>query len=204
MEKIPFDIPASLKTYAELYEKDPDTAIDKLDRQLTKRGPDAVGHFLMAWFHHLKGNHEEAVRYAYKAKIFAPGSPFLENAHYNLNHPESFKAWIPDENYQDDKQSNSYQVNLDLIHDLDSLISRLGNAKRTKIDLDMNSQVDESDLSDSSSQVDDIASETLASIYTKQGKIEEAIDVYKKLCERDPEKKAEFEKKITQLKKDLK
>lgn len=204
MENIPFEIPGSLKTYVDQFEKDPDSAIDKLDKQLAKRGPDAVGHILMAWFHYLQGHHDEAVRYAYKAKIYAPGSPFLEYIHYNFSHPENFKAWMPETGFTEEKESVTYQVNLDLIHDLDTLINRLGDTEHSKINLDANIKTDDIDLSDSSSQVDDIASETLASIYTKQGKIEEAIDAYRKLCERNPEKKAEYEKEIERLKKDKK
>ncbi len=48
---------------------------------------------------------------------------------------------------------------------------------------------------------DDLISESLAKIYVKQGKIEKAIDIYKKLIWKFPQKKALFAAEIKKLKK---
>ncbi len=50
---------------------------------------------------------------------------------------------------------------------------------------------------------DDIISENLASIMKSQGKIEQAIDIYKKLIWKFPQKKAYFASQIEELKKKL-
>ncbi len=78
MESLPFEIPQSLASYVEQYEAEPQSAMDRLDKQLHRRGSDAVGHFLMSWFHFNAGELDKAIAYALKAKTFAPGSPFLE------------------------------------------------------------------------------------------------------------------------------
>ncbi|MEX2363017.1 MAG: hypothetical protein WD597_05310, partial [Balneolaceae bacterium] len=54
MQQLPFNIPQSLSSYTEKFEDDPEKVIQKLKKHLRKRGPDAVGHFLLAWFHHLQ------------------------------------------------------------------------------------------------------------------------------------------------------
>ncbi|QJX48797.1 hypothetical protein HMJ29_18510 [Hymenobacter taeanensis] len=45
-----------------------------------------------------------------------------------------------------------------------------------------------------------IASESLAKIMVKQGKIDKAIEIYERLMQRQPEKKAYFADQIQQLK----
>ncbi|MDZ7693336.1 MAG: hypothetical protein U5K69_19840 [Balneolaceae bacterium] len=66
---------------------------NKLKNHLKKRGPDAVGYFLLAWFYHVEGNKDKAIRAALKAKVFAPGSPLMDKLHYYLSHPDAFEAW---------------------------------------------------------------------------------------------------------------
>ena len=51
---------------------------------------------------------------------------------------------------------------------------------------------------------DDIISENLANIMIKQGKHEKAIDIYKKLIWKFPQKKAYYATQIEELKKKLK
>lgn len=56
------------------------------------------------------------------------------------------------------------------------------------------------DLSgESTSFDDDIVTETLAKLYVKQGKIEKAIDIYRKLIWKFPQKKAYFAARIEEL-----
>lgn len=49
---------------------------------------------------------------------------------------------------------------------------------------------------------DDLVSESLAEILVKQGKFEKAIDMYKKLSLRNPQKNAYFARKIEQINKE--
>ncbi|MGB3617437.1 MAG: hypothetical protein WBA12_04915, partial [Catalinimonas sp.] len=59
------------------------------------------------------------------------------------------------------------------------------------------------DLSSASSRFnDDLISENLAQIMVRQGKNKKAIDIYQRLGEKHPEKKAYFAARIRDLKKD--
>lgn len=203
MEPLPFELPPSLAMYAEQFEEDPERTIDKLERHLKRRGPDAVGYFLMAWFYVQADEMPKAIEHALKAKTYAPGSPFLEYLHYFLIHPEAFQAWIPTEdNSHPVNESSVYMQPADFIHDLESLISRLTEAENKKITLDPNSKTPADDLSVPSQSVDDIATETLAYIYEKQGKIEEAKAMYQRLITMRPDKKKEYMKALKDLKSD--
>lgn len=199
MELLPFEIPQSLATYVEQFESDPQAAVDRLEKQLHRRGSDAVGHFLMSWFHFNMGDKEEAISYALKAKTFAPGSPFLEYLHYYLIHPEKFKAWIPADTHRDSNQKPTLNLNVDIIHDLENLIRRLSEAENKKITINLKDTDENVDLSVESQAVDNIASETLADIYTNQGKFDEAIKIYKLLMSSDPEKRPQYQKQIKEL-----
>ncbi len=67
------------------------------------------------------------------------------------------------------------------------------NAKPSDSKVDMAKQ--------SSKMREDVISESLAKIYVKQGKVEKAIDIYKKLIWKLPQKKALFAAQIEKLKK---
>ena len=61
---------------------------------------------------------------------------------------------------------------------------------------------EKTDMASSSSKMrDDVISESLAKIFTKQGKFQKAIDIYKKLIWKFPQKKALFAAQIEKLKK---
>jgi hypothetical protein len=63
---------------------------------------------------------------------------------------------------------------------------------------------EQEDLSASSTAEDpQLATETLALVYLKQGKKEEALDVYEKLCLKFPEKSSYFAKKILDIKNEI-
>ena len=201
MEPLPFELPPSLDIYAEQFEEDPVRTIDKLEKHLKRRGPDAVGYFLMAWFHVQRDDMPKAIESALKAKTYAPGSPFLEYLHYFLIHPEAFQAWIPtEETVQPINESSFYAQPTDFIHDLESLITRLTEAENKKITFDPDAKEPAEDLGEHSQSVDDIATETLAYIYEKQGKIEEAKEMYQRLISMRPDKKKEYMKALKNLK----
>lgn len=201
MPQLPFKIPKSLASYADHFEKEPIKATKRLKKQLKKRGPDAVGHFLLAWFYHLEGMDEQAVDEALKARIFAPGSPFFEKLHYYLSHPNTFEAWTPD------TEPTSTQPNTRSIDEpgpvlnLDSLIQKLSSVESKRIRPDQKEESkDQADKMISTDNVDDIVSETLAKIHERQGKIEAAIRTYERLQKLRPNKKEEYQHEIIRLK----
>lgn len=202
MSQLPFALPKSLVSYAEHFEQDPARATTRLKAQLKKRGPDAVGHFLLAWFYHLNGNNEKAVEEALKAKIYAPGSPFFENLHYYLVHPKLFEAWTPKTASTGYSKSSDNDRALGPVLNLDALIEKLAEAESGRITPD----IDKSDdinviFSEEPDEADDIVSETLANIHETQGKTEAAIRTYKRLSKLNKEKKDFYEEKILRLRK---
>jgi len=201
MANLPFDIPQSLSTYVEQFDEDPVKVTTKLKNHLEKRGPDAVGYFLLAWFYHLKGVDDQAVHYALKAKTYAPGSPLMENLHYYLTHPNSFEAWKP--RYTSVSSERDYR--LDDTHEpalnLDHLIERLSEVESGRGD-DSESEkksIFSFDVSELEQDVDDIASETLANIHETQGKTEAAIRTYKRLKKLNKEKEEFYKEQINRL-----
>ncbi|MBN2733031.1 MAG: hypothetical protein JXR26_11430 [Balneolaceae bacterium] len=202
MAELPFDIPASLASYLEQYDSAPEKTTNRLEKQLQKRGADAVGHLVLAWFYHQQEKHQQAVDAALKAKLFAPGSPFFERLHYFFSHPQLFNAWC---NHKDSAGSttNAYDFSqTGPILDLDQLIKKLSKVESTRIKFNPDAPSgDSSPASDESDNIDDIVSETLANIHEQQGKIDEAINVYQRLKVNNKEKKTFYNKQIKRLKK---
>jgi len=198
MPQLPFEIPKSLESYTEHFDNDPIKATNRLKKQLKKRGPDAVGHFLLAWFYHLKGQDDLAVDEALKARMFAPGSPFFEKLHYYLSHPNRFEAWTP-EGVPSSQQSTTSVDEPGPVLNLDNLIQKLSavESKRIKPD-EVSTQKPASDSVDSD-DVDDIVSETLANIHEKQGKIAAAIRTYQKLKKLNKDKSEYYTEQIERL-----
>ena len=201
MLQLPFEIPKSLASYAEHFEKHPEKATQRLKKQLDKRGPDAVGYFLLSWFYHLQDRNEEAINEALKAQTFAPGSPFFKKLHYYLSHPDIFEAWTPSTENALSQPSTTELNRPSPILDLDNLIQKLSTteAQRIRPNSDM---LDDSGSSstDVTRNVDDIVSETLAKIHEQQGKIETAIKSYKQLKRIKSEKSDYFDEQIERLK----
>lgn len=202
MPQLPFDIPESLTSYAEHFDEDPFKATTRLKKQLKKRGPDAVGHFLLAWFYHLKDMDDQAIEEALKARIFAPGSPFFQKLHYYLSHPQAFDAWIPETSVSSQKQSSLKTDEPGPVLNLDSLIQKLSEVESERISPSEEKEGStKSKLPISSDDVDDIVSETLASIHENQGKTDAAIRTYKRLKELNQEKRDYYNDQITRLQK---
>lgn len=202
MSQLPFELPKSLVSYADHFQHEPEKAIARLKKQVQKRGPDAVGFFLLAWLYHVQGNQEEAVSHALKAKNCAPGSPFFEKLHYYLIHPQSFDAWKPDTQAADLKRNKSRMKDTGPVLDLDALIERLADAESEKIQLSAD-KLDQkkSGMASEGDQADDIVSDTLANIHETQGKTEAAIRTYERLKRLNKEKKDFYQEKIDELKK---
>ncbi len=73
---------------------------------------------------------------------------------------------------------------------------------RIKVSKDLPEE--QEDLSARSTSEDpQIATETLANVYLKQGNKEKALDIYEKLCLKFPQKSSYFAKKIIEIKNEL-
>ena len=200
MKKFPFTIPPSLNSYVEQFDDDPVRITRKLERQVSKRDPDAVGHFLLAWFHYIQDNQDRAISEALKAKTYAPGSPLMEHLHYFLLHPEQFDAKIPQSGKKGKKVlvqgSRSAQI-----LDLDRLIELLEAVESQRMNYSYE-EVSDEDLSEDSSEVAEIISETLAKIHEAQGNKKEAIQMYERLVIVNEDKADTYTNKIEELKSD--
>lgn len=199
MSQLPFELPKSLVSYAEHFQQKPQNAIFRLERQLNKRGPDAVGHFLLAWFYHLQNRNDEAVEQALKAKIYAPGSPFFEKLHYYLVHPDRFDAWTPEASRATQIKTDEADTVAGPVLNLDALIEKLAEVESERITLSED-QKTKTSISSDSGETDDIASDTLANIHETQGKTEAAIRTYTRLKKLNKHKKEYYEEKIAELK----
>ncbi|MFU8812134.1 MAG: hypothetical protein ACNA78_04145 [Balneolaceae bacterium] len=195
-------IPASYSLYLEQFEKDPEKTLQRLEKNLNKRGTDAVGCFFLAWLHHRHGNRQEATQFAWKAKILAPGSPFMDKLHYFLSHPNHFGAWEPEpiqpvrlrSIHSSDEEESTVPIS-----DLDALIEKLSDAESKKIKLSADDKSEQDDLSKLSTQVDDIVTETLALIHEKQNNYSAAIDTYKKLRSIHADRREHYDEQIIRL-----
>ncbi len=200
-DHLPFPIPESLRSYAEQFSNQPERSIDRLRSFLKKRGQDAVGHMLLAWMYLQNGQQENAISAAMKAKRYAPGSPFLEHYIFFLLHPDQFEATLPDilEAQKESKKSNA-QISADL----EKIIHKLSEKRGTVVNNpDESPMSEEEDLSKRTSYIQDLATETLANIYQKHGKFQEAIRVYGMLKQTIPERADEFETKISELRRQM-
>lgn len=200
MSELPFDIPPSLYSYLEQYESAPDKTTRRLEKQLQKRGADAVGYFLLAWFYYKQEKQAKAVNAALKAKIFAPGSPLFEKLHYFFSHPHLFKAWCTRE-ARYDHASGGYGISKSgPVLDLDKLIEKLSEVESTRVWYEQDGPGNHgSSMAEESDDVEDIVSETLAKIHEQQGKYQAAIEAYKRLKVTKKDKQSFYDERIAQL-----
>jgi tetratricopeptide (TPR) repeat protein len=201
MHQLPFNIPKSLSSFADKFDEDPKKVTQKLKRHLKKRGPDAVGHFLLSWFYHIQNNNTAAIKEALKAKTYAPGSPLMEHLHYFLVHPEKFEAAIPAHSYTSSKIKLQQSQRSSPILDLDRLIEMLEAVESQKIRIPTDDEpFDDADLSKEAEDIDDVVSETLAKIHSQQGRKKEAIKMYERLIDKDQHKATHYQQQIEKLK----
>lgn len=197
-EQLPFKMPESMASYVEQYHEDPQKTIDRFEKQLQRRGKDAVGYFLLGWFYLKQGKQKKAVECAVKAKTLAPGSPFMQKVHYFFSHPDLFDAW----QRPDSSNGSSAKNNVALNADLNALIDKLSQVDQPiKIDPDHNEDIGQK--STSNITTDDIASETLAKVHEQQDNYETAINMYQTLKTTNADKADEYDEKIKALKKQL-
>lgn len=198
MELETYQIPKSYQSYLETFESDPDAAILRLKNRVEKRSAGAVGYFFLAWMYMKTGDKENALEASMKAKVMAPGSQLMSRLHYYISHPKAFDAWEPRKNRKSFKRDYHSYSQAHPIQDIDSLISKLSSVETKRIKFDPDAQ-DERDLSQRSSDVDDIVTETLAVIHEKQKNYPAAIDTYKRLKKANPSKAEYFNDQISRL-----
>ena len=198
MELEHYQIPESYKSYLEKFESDPEDAISRLKSRIEKRNAGAVGYFFLAWLHFHNNDKENAIEAAWQAKVRAPGSRFMERLHYYLSHPRNFDAWVPEKKQAEFKRSIYNHERAHPISDLDNLISRLSSVERKRLN-PKDLENDQRDLSEKSSDVDDIVTETLAIIHEKQGNFQAAIQTYERLRGINPSKEEHYKKQIDRL-----
>lgn len=199
MKPYPYKIPRSLLPYREQFEFDPEKAITRLERHVNNRGNDAVGNWLLSTFYIQTNQIKKAVKAAWKAKIFAAGSPSMRQLHYFLQHPEKFEAWNPADAEKNRNKSREPSTFSAPIKNLDSLITRLSSIEPVK--LSVTDDQNGIDLSEQSTDVEDIVTETIAEIHARQGNVKAAINSYKKLITINPEREEIYRKEIEQLEK---
>lgn len=198
MELESYQIPESYQSYLDKFDTDPEDAIARLKTRIEKRNAGAIGYFFLAWLYFRNNEKEKAIEAAWQAKVRAPGSRFMDRLHYFISHPQYFDAWVPEKKREEFKRNIQ---NLDRAHpisDLDLLITKLSSIERKRLKL---SDVvdDQRDLSERSSDVDDIVTETLAVIHEKQQNYDAAIKTYTKLIRINPAKEEHFSKQIERL-----
>jgi len=191
------EVPDSYQIYFEQFESDPQGTIKKLENHVTRRNSGAVGYYLLAILSRKAGNLPDAVKYALSAKILAPGSKFFNRLPYYIQHPELFEAWAPEKNLASTLASE-HNTHSHPIGDLDQLISKLSEIEARRIKIS-EGETNDKDLSESSANVDDIVTETLALIHEKQGNYQSAINVYKQLRLANSSQRERYDGEIRRL-----
>ncbi len=194
----PLPLPPSLQSYSDLFQREPAEAIKRLENQLRKREYDPVCAILLAWFHKESGDDATAHFYATKAKLFAPGSPFMSFSSYYLDQRDQFEAYVPLDAY--DGELPGFFVDRTL--SLDELIERLSNGENSKISLQESppDHIPDSEVHHENPLDDQLlATETLAKIYETQGAFEKAAQVYEALLTKNEDKADEYLEKIASL-----
>jgi tetratricopeptide (TPR) repeat protein len=199
MELESYQIPESYKSYIEKFETDPEDAIARLETRVEKRSAGAIGYFFLAWLYLRNGNRERAIEAAWRAKVRAPGSRFMERLHYFISHPHAFDAWKPEKTKDELKRKIHEFDRPHPISDLDALINRLASIETRRIRPIPSDDGNQPDLSEKSEDVDDIVTETLAVIHEKQKNYSAAIETYRRLKETNSSREEHYEKQILRL-----
>lgn len=194
-----YQIPKSYQSYLETFETDPETAIERLKNRVEKRNAGAIGYFFLAWMYMKMDDRENALEASIKAKVMAPGSQLMSRLHYFVSHPQAFKAWKPKKNKKTFKRESYSYDQVHPIQDLDSLIAKLSSLESKRIKPKLDDDDEQKDLSEKSSDVDDIVTETLAHIHEKQKNYPAAIATYERLKNVNEAKSDHYDQQISRL-----
>lgn len=194
-----YQIPKSYQSYLETFEDDPEAAIERLKNRVEKRNAGAVGYFFLAWMYMKIDDRESALEASMKAKVMAPGSQLMSRLHYYIAHPQAFNAWEPKKNKKTFKKGSHSFQQAHPIQDLDSLIAKLSSMESKRIKPNFDKDEKQKDLSEKSSDVEDIVTETLAHIHEKQKNYHAAIATYERLKNVNTAKSDHYNRQITRL-----
>ncbi len=197
MPKPDFPVPPSLDAYVRLFDENPDLAISKMDAAFQKRRSDPVLLTWMCWMRLEQGDRSEALRAANLAMAQAPGSPIIAQLRYLCVHPDGFGALNPTWSVAT-ASSTSSSNDFGVPFDLDSLITKLSHAGKRKITLSESSEP-MVDMAKESAKRGRIATHTLAMVHEKQGRFQEALDVFKQLLAAKPERESLYAEHIARI-----
>ncbi|HQF41571.1 MAG TPA: hypothetical protein PK073_01575 [Ignavibacteriaceae bacterium] len=193
----------------ELERNNIDEAIQILTDGITHHPDFSVAYFLLGKAHTLKGNYGQALKFVKKGSELIHSSKSFD---YYLREIDAIKkqrqlfnvsrwANTANENFynQSPPVSNQTEENKSLesiAETLNKLTAEIeGASEQIK---EAKKQISVTRSKDYSNN-DLIISETLAKIYVTQGEFKEAINVYKKLKVKSPDKEAYFDSKISEL-----
>jgi tetratricopeptide (TPR) repeat protein len=121
----------------------------------------------------------------------------------NVFLPDDESSLNPNDNITNEEEQLVNEPNHSLISVDDSLEQIAKEISTAKIPEMRESEILPDELLDDDSGSNLIVSETLAKIYTTQGELTEAIEVYKKLIKKNPQKEEYYIKKIDELNSEL-
>lgn len=187
-----------------------DSAIKILTEGLTNHPDFSVAYFLLGKAHTIKGNYGQAL------KCIKKGSELIHSPKtfdYYLREIDAIKKqrqlfnvsrWAEASNENQIQQTQTQQTSVKQVKTSESIEETLN---KLTAEIEGTSQV----IKEAKQKIEDnrvkeysnndfIVSETLAKIYITQGEFKEAISVYKKLKQKNPEKESYFDSKIAELK----
>lgn len=197
MSTPPFSAPPSLLAYVRLFEEQPDKAIAKMEAAWQKRRSDPVLLLWLCWMHLRQNRRDLALTYANLAMVQAPGSPIVGQLRYLCAHPDGFDALRSDVVFAT-APTTAMSNDFGAPFDLDSLITKLSHAGSRKISLNESAEPSV-DMAKESAKRGKIATHTLAMVHEKQGRYQEALDVYRQLLAAKPERESTYAEHIARL-----
>lgn len=191
--RFPFSLPPVLQTYMESFPAEPEKTIARLEGLLKRRGNDALGYALLAFFYDAHGNNAQALALARMASVLISGNPQFNRLPFYFSHPLRFDAPLASLTVAQGTVNHEKALALS---DLQSLIDDLTRPGAAKIALSPGYENDDDLSARSDADIVEFSSETMAGILENQGRLEEALVMYQKL--NDPA--GRFDEKIRLLK----
>ena len=187
-----------------------DSAIKILTEGLTNHPDFSVAYFLLGKAHTIKGNYGQAL------KCIKKGSELIHSPKtfdYYLREIDAIKKqrqlfnvsrWAEASNDNQIQHPQIEQAPVKQVKTSESIEETLNKLTAeiegtSQVIKEAKQKIEENRVKEYSNN-DFIVSETLAKIYITQGEFKEAISVYKKLKQKNPEKESYFDSKIAELK----